>query len=508
MLTSAVSSPTAPTTMDSNAPTTITLLNQQQAQSLDADLMGPLGFSVDQLMELAGLSVACSIAEQYPLSSHSKALIIAGPGNNGGDGLVAARHLHHFGYSVSICYPKPTDKPLYNGLVTQCKSLGIPFINHSNITVDEAEKNKNTSSYDIIIDAMFGFSFKGSPRPPFDALLSSLSSPSSPPVISIDIPSGWDVEKGPAAVQNEASSPPLHPAMLVSLTAPKLCAKEFTGQHHYLGGRFLPPEIKEKYNLKLPAYPGTAQCIRIGGTATSADIDSNNINTKAVADMRISYDHHKAQSTPLDESSIPKEPFQLFDTWFKNAAGCGMQEPNAMAVASVDQTTNQPSVRFVLLKGYDERGFIFYTNYDSRKGREMTAPGARAAISFWWEPLQRSVRIEGPVVKAPAEESDAYFASRPRGHQIGALASQQSQVVKGGRQEVEENAELLEAKFSTNNNGDDEASVAPIPRPDNWGGFLIQPESIEFWQGRVSRLHDRIRYRKEGDIWVTERLWA
>ena len=126
--------------------------------------MGPLGFSVDQLMELAGLSVAASLAAEYPPDSHPSVLVIAGPGNNGGDGLVAARHLHHFGYAVAVCYPKPTDKPLYNGLVTQCRSLGLPFL-------EAGALGALGERYDIVLDAMFGFSFAGPPRPPFDAIL-------------------------------------------------------------------------------------------------------------------------------------------------------------------------------------------------------------------------------------------------------------------------------------------------------------------------------------------------
>ena len=126
--------------------------------------MGPLGFSVDQLMELAGLSVAASLAAEYPPASHPRVLVVAGPGQNGGDGLVAARHLYHFGYTVAVCYPKPTDKLLYNGLVTQCRSLGLPF-------VDAGVLGALRERYDVVLDAMFGFSFTGQPRPPFDAIL-------------------------------------------------------------------------------------------------------------------------------------------------------------------------------------------------------------------------------------------------------------------------------------------------------------------------------------------------
>jgi hydroxyethylthiazole kinase-like uncharacterized protein yjeF len=230
--------------------------------------MGPLGFSVDQLMELAGLSVASAIATEYPSSSFPRVLVLAGPGNNGGDGLVAARHLHHFGYTVSCCYPKRTDKQLYHNLVTQCTNLKIPFLD-----VDEVLAQPFSAQADIVIDSLFGFSFKGTPRPPFDGLIKAMvekddcrsGSGSSgggdrrPVVVAVDVPSGWDVEQG------DVSQSGLSPDMLISLTSPKLCAQFFKGAHHYLGGRFVPPQIVEKYNLKLPAYPGVSQCVRIGG---------------------------------------------------------------------------------------------------------------------------------------------------------------------------------------------------------------------------------------------------
>eukprot|EP00242_Pyramimonas_sp_CCMP2087_P014501 CAMPEP_0198221154 /NCGR_PEP_ID=MMETSP1445-20131203/82412_1 /TAXON_ID=36898 /ORGANISM="Pyramimonas sp., Strain CCMP2087" /LENGTH=146 /DNA_ID=CAMNT_0043899181 /DNA_START=258 /DNA_END=694 /DNA_ORIENTATION=+ len=138
----------------------ITYLKQNEAVAVDEELMGPLGFSIDQLMELAGLSVACSVAEVYPPASHPNIIIIAGPGNNGGDGLVAARHLYHFGYTPTLCYPKPTDRAIYNGLVTQCRSLRIPFVSADELLAQPL------SRYDVVLDAMFGFSFSGAPRAP------------------------------------------------------------------------------------------------------------------------------------------------------------------------------------------------------------------------------------------------------------------------------------------------------------------------------------------------------
>eukprot|EP00239_Pterosperma_sp_CCMP1384_P010267 CAMPEP_0197864904 /NCGR_PEP_ID=MMETSP1438-20131217/43355_1 /TAXON_ID=1461541 /ORGANISM="Pterosperma sp., Strain CCMP1384" /LENGTH=243 /DNA_ID=CAMNT_0043483283 /DNA_START=324 /DNA_END=1055 /DNA_ORIENTATION=+ len=232
----------------------LTYLGQADAVTVDEDLMGSLGFSIDQLMELAGLSCACSVMEVYPPATHGTVLVLAGPGNNGGDGLVAARHLVHFGYNVSICYPKPTDKPLYNGLVTQCKSLDIRFI-----SVEDLLANNNLKeSFSVVLDALFGFSFKGSPRPPFDQLLERLKPCADPPVIaSVDIPSGWHVEEG------DATGEGIRPEMLISLTTPKQCARTFKGRHHFLGGRFVPPAIVDKYKLKLPQYPGSSMCVRI-----------------------------------------------------------------------------------------------------------------------------------------------------------------------------------------------------------------------------------------------------
>lgn len=232
----------------------VTYLSQAQAQAIDDELMGAeLGFSIDQLMELAGLSVASALAEVYPPRQHARVLVLCGPGNNGGDGLVAARHLRHFGYFPSVCLPKRTDKPLYHGLVKQLTALDIPFL-----TVEDVQSQPLCGRFDVVVDALFGFSFRGQPRPPFDALLKLLCPPAeAPPVVSVDIPSGWDVEAG------DTTGSGLRPAMLVSLTAPKLGARRFGGPHHYLGGRFVPPSIIQRYDLRLPPYPGTAQCVRL-----------------------------------------------------------------------------------------------------------------------------------------------------------------------------------------------------------------------------------------------------
>ncbi|CAM9739720.1 unnamed protein product [Laminaria digitata] len=225
----------------------ISLLNAEDSAALDKDLMTTPGFSIDQLMELAGLSVACAIAKVYPPSS--SVLIVCGPGNNGGDGLVAARHLWQFGYKPTCLYPKPTSRQLFTNLVEQCKQLGIEFLP----TCPSAE---GLGAYDVVVDAIFGFGFKGDPRPPFDTILEDLSKCSTP-VVSIDVPSGWSVDEG------DATGGGLKPQMLVSLTAPKLSARFFEGPHHYLGGRFVPPGIVSKYSLKLPAYPGSEQCVRL-----------------------------------------------------------------------------------------------------------------------------------------------------------------------------------------------------------------------------------------------------
>ncbi|KAG1701490.1 hypothetical protein DVH05_010791 [Phytophthora capsici] len=236
-------------------------LGQREAQRFDEQLMSSAhGFSIDQLMELAGLSVAAAVGKQFPSAAKAaessggfkRVLVVAGPGNNGGDALVAARHLVHFGYSPSILYPKRSAKPLFQGLVTQCERLKIPFIEQ----IQDASTVDTT--YDLILDGIFGFSFSGSIRPPFDHVVGTLQQCRTP-IVSIDIPSGWHVEKG-----NE-NGVGLEPKMLISLTAPKLCAKFFTGPDrvHYVGGRFVPKSLAEEFNLELPDYPGVEQCVKL-----------------------------------------------------------------------------------------------------------------------------------------------------------------------------------------------------------------------------------------------------
>ncbi|MCW5933459.1 MAG: pyridoxamine 5'-phosphate oxidase [Fimbriimonadia bacterium] len=196
----------------------------------------------------------------------------------------------------------------------------------------------------------------------------------------------------------------------------------------------------------------------------------------------------------LTESEADPNPLVQFERWLKDATQSGYIEPNAMTLATCD-SRGIPSARVVLLRGFDEHGFVFYTNYESRKGRELSE-NPHASLVFWWNLLERQIRIEGRVEKVSEEESNAYFAGRPRGSQIGAWVSEQSQVIEG-----RETLEQLKAAYEQQFEG------IEVPRPPYWGGFRVVPESIEFWQGRRNRLHDRLRYRKtESGIWIIERL--
>ncbi|MDO4969044.1 pyridoxamine 5'-phosphate oxidase [Comamonas kerstersii] len=206
-----------------------------------------------------------------------------------------------------------------------------------------------------------------------------------------------------------------------------------------------------------------------------------------IADLRKSYERAE-----LNETASHADPLQQFDQWLQEAIKAEIAEPNAMTVATVGSNL-RPSTRVVLIKGYDERGIVWYTNYDSRKGKEL-AGNPFAALQFHWVDLERVVRIEGRVERVSAQESDAYFNSRPLDSRIGAWASPQSQVISS-RSVLVTNAAKYGAQFLLN-----------PPRPPHWGGFRLVPDRWEFWQGRKSRLHDRLRYELRNNEWVRERL--
>jgi NAD(P)H-hydrate epimerase len=232
--------------------TMVKFLGQNEAVNIDIELFNEYKFSVDQLMELAGLSCAVAIAKCYPVSDlkDNNILVFCGPGNNGGDGLVCARHLKLFGYCPSICYPKRTEKPLYQNLTTQCQAMAIPFLE------DTPSAEALSKNYSLLVDALFGFSFRPPMRAEFVSVVDAIKK-SGVLLCSVDIPSGWDVEHGPP------ESGGLEPHLLISLTAPKKCAEKFKGRLHYLGGRFVPPALEKKYGLELPKYPGTEVCVRL-----------------------------------------------------------------------------------------------------------------------------------------------------------------------------------------------------------------------------------------------------
>ena len=274
MLSPTISISSSSSPSPSPSPDDVSYLNAADAAALDTDLMSDAyGFTLDQLMELAGLSVACATHQLYPPSSHPSVLLLIGPGNNGGDGLVAARHLHHFGYRPTLLIPRPPSRQPYLHLHAQTSALSIPTL---------ATPPPTYAAYHLIIDAVFGFSFNSHDgiRAPYADLLCSLPRLPHPPMLSVDVPSGWHVEEG------DVGGAGLRPEALVSLTAPKLCARRFEGKYHAVGGRFVPPGVRDKYGLRLPAYEGREQFVLLKGKPNTARQAAGHTHTVVNVDAK------------------------------------------------------------------------------------------------------------------------------------------------------------------------------------------------------------------------------
>ena len=269
------SRPTVSTKVAKTSSSGLSFINATVAQSIDEILMDTPGFSIDQLMELAGLSVATAVDDyvsQHIPNSNGKILILCGPGNNGGDGLVAARHLRHFGYEPTIIYPKQNSKQLFSNLIKQCSDLEIPILsgNEDCVNGDDIKENDSVISRfnpTLVVDSLFGFSFRGPPREPYKAMIESLAK-TKIPTFSVDIPSGWDVNDGDIHLTN------FNPNAVISLTAPKLCTRTFMGTH-YVGGRFVPSSLVKSFDLKIPDYgKGSNQIVEIVHEDTQKEDES------------------------------------------------------------------------------------------------------------------------------------------------------------------------------------------------------------------------------------------
>ncbi|POR30905.1 Uncharacterized protein TPAR_08888 [Tolypocladium paradoxum] len=232
----------------------IKTLGAKAAATLDQELMSTCAFSIDQLMELAGLSVSQAVYRVHPLNKGRRILVACGPGNNGGDGLVAARHLFYYGYNPSIFYPKRSKNELYQRLAKQLEDLDVPFVDDFQSAI---------ASTDHVVDAIFGFSFSGEVREPFPAVIQALQE-TKLPVTSVDAPSSWDIENGPPSSGLGSS---FMPTALVSLTAPKPLVRHFNGRH-FIGGRFVSPSMAKKYGFEVPEYQGVDQVVEV---ATSGE---------------------------------------------------------------------------------------------------------------------------------------------------------------------------------------------------------------------------------------------
>eukprot|EP00527_Entomoneis_sp_CCMP2396_P004114 CAMPEP_0198151394 /NCGR_PEP_ID=MMETSP1443-20131203/55523_1 /TAXON_ID=186043 /ORGANISM="Entomoneis sp., Strain CCMP2396" /LENGTH=315 /DNA_ID=CAMNT_0043817041 /DNA_START=231 /DNA_END=1178 /DNA_ORIENTATION=- len=277
-------------------------LDAKSAAALDEELMSTPGFTLEQLMELAGFSVAEAVytvlnEESKPSDRPAKILLVCGPGNNGGDGLVAARHLTMFGFECVIVYPKRSSRqPHYTNLVQQCQGLSIKILE---------EMPENYGDYQVIVDAIFGFSFEGTPREPFATILKQIQhsqADNNSLVVAVDVPSGWHVNDG------DVLGTGYLPDVLVSLTTPKLSAKNYP-KRHFVGGRFLPPALAEKYNVRMPPYPGVAQVMEINrGGATRWEKEYAEFLAAKEAKEFATYADDKHQTHhPQQERDVQKE---------------------------------------------------------------------------------------------------------------------------------------------------------------------------------------------------------